>query len=138
MSSSVLPEPAGACTMKERDGSSARARIALSLIGVLLRAAGGLGDAAEHVQMARAATLAGLARIGIGAPRQVFGGKRFQHRAPARGQLAHDGWLGAGHLDALGVAEELAVTRLHAREQHARKLIANAGGVERKLGFGGT
>src|ERR1700688_1658177 len=59
MRSSVLPEPAGACTMNERAESSARSRCsrsgarAISLIGVafaLRRGVEGgfLGDAAEH------------------------------------------------------------------------------------------
>src|ERR1051326_5204714 len=76
MSNSVLPDPAGACTMNDADVSSARMRASLSAIIFELP------DAAEG---ALAAVITG-ARFGvdIGAAGAEIGGQFFESGSPVR------------------------------------------------------
>src|ERR1700693_3014902 len=98
MSSSVLPEPAGACTMYERDGSRARSRCSrsgartVSFIGVdpaFARHAprGLLGDAAEHLLLAVLAR----ERAALGIHARIARGEtapgRVELDAPTRDEL---------------------------------------------------
>src|SRR5260221_9969407 len=99
MRSSVFPEPAGACTMKERDGSRARSRWAesgmrsasfIAIALVIARDAEGrlLRDAAEHLLVAGTARFGPALRIDARVARREAPPDRFQLDAPSRHQLA--------------------------------------------------
>src|SRR5450631_2100624 len=94
MRSSVFPEPAGACTMKERVGSSARSRCArsgmvrASFIGIAL-AIGRvrrrfLRDAAERLLPAVLARLVAALRIHARIARREAAADRVELDAPTR------------------------------------------------------
>src|SRR5882672_5030590 len=98
MRSSVLPEPAGACTMNERVGSSARSRssrsgtMAASFIGFALafrtRVERRLfGDAAKGVLVAGLARIRQRLRVDARIALRERAPQRFQLHAPAGHEL---------------------------------------------------
>src|SRR5258708_23014157 len=158
MRSSVFPEPAGACTMNDRDGSSARSRCAwsgartASLIGFPFaladRAEGRfLRDAAEHVLVA---VLAGC-RPPLGIDARVTLGEsapdRIERHAPSADQavpiaiellarrILVDGAQVRGLLGSARDAAELRAARFHDGECHRRHALLHRRRVHRHLGF---
>src|SRR6476469_4340593 len=115
INSSVLPDPAGACTMNERVGSSARLRASRSLrsrasvIGAGRSAIEQLAHAAEQTELAAAAGLAALLRR----YRDLTGTKRLreplQRRTPVADELAPV---------VSGILEATRRIRSHTRSRH--------------------
>src|SRR4051812_44508291 len=94
MRSSVLPEPAGACTMKEASGSSARSRSrrsgALCIVGALRARHADrqpLAHAAERVLVAQLAGCGAFPRCNAGIALGIAGPDRLERHAPLRQEI---------------------------------------------------